>query len=155
MVWNALVDVLEHFPKKHPKYDSLIQILDSFSVVIERYQDKSSGLWWNIVDMGGKAKNYKEASASCMFVYTLAKAVRHAWISPKFSKAARKGYEGIIRNFVKTENGQTNLHGTVSVSGLGGNPYRDGSYEYYMSEKVIINDPKGIGTFMLAANEME
>jgi unsaturated rhamnogalacturonyl hydrolase len=48
-----------------------------------------------------------------------------------------------------------NLHGTVSVSGLGGKPYRDGSYEYYMSEKVVVNDPKGVGAFILAANEME
>jgi unsaturated rhamnogalacturonyl hydrolase len=41
------------------------------------------------------------------------------------------------------------------VGGLGGNPYRDGSYEYYLSEKVITNDPKGVGAFLLAANEME
>src|SRR3954467_15450406 len=31
----------------------------------------------------------------------------------------------------------------------------DGSYEYYLSEKVVINDPKGIGAFLLAATEME
>jgi unsaturated rhamnogalacturonyl hydrolase len=38
---------------------------------------------------------------------------------------------------------------------LGGNPYRDGSYEYYMSEKVVVNDPKGVGAFLKAGNEME
>jgi unsaturated rhamnogalacturonyl hydrolase len=43
------------------------------------------------------------------------------------------------------------LQGTVSVSGLGGNPYRDGSYAYYTGEKVVVNDPKGIGAFLLAA----
>ena len=43
----------------------------------------------------------------------------------------------------------------MSVSGLGGNPYRDGSYEYYLSEKVVTNDPKGIGALVLAAMEME
>ena len=48
-----------------------------------------------------------------------------------------------------------NLKGTVSVSGLGGKPYRDGSYAYYMSEKVITNDAKGVGAFLKAANEME
>ena len=62
---------------------------------------------------------------------------------------------GIIKQFIKVENGQTNLHGTVKVSGLGGNPYRDGSFEYYMSEPVIVNDPKGVGAFLLASNEME
>jgi unsaturated rhamnogalacturonyl hydrolase len=60
-----------------------------------------------------------------------------------------------VKNFIKTEDGRTNLYGTVSVSGLGGDPYRDGSYEYYISEKVVKNDPKGIGAFMLASNEIE
>ena len=41
------------------------------------------------------------------------------------------------------------------MSGLGGKPYRDGSYAYYMSEKVITNDPKGVGAFLMAVNEME
>src|SRR5690606_13792231 len=33
--------------------------------------------------------------------------------------------------------------------------YRDGSFEYYMSEPVVSNDPKGVGPFMLAVAEME
>jgi unsaturated rhamnogalacturonyl hydrolase len=47
------------------------------------------------------------------------------------------------------------LYSTVKVSGLGGKPYRDGSFEYYMKEPVIVNDPKGMGAFILASNEME
>jgi len=63
---------------------------------------------------------------------------------------------GIITRFIETEgNGQVNLKGTVSVAGLGGNPYRDGSYQYYLSEKVVTNDPKGMGAFLLASTEME
>lgn len=41
------------------------------------------------------------------------------------------------------------------MGGQGGNPYRDGSYEYYLSERVITNDPKGVGALLLAATEME
>jgi unsaturated rhamnogalacturonyl hydrolase len=41
------------------------------------------------------------------------------------------------------------------VAGLGGNPYRDGSYDYYMSEKIVTNDPKGLGAAIQAAVEME
>ena len=41
------------------------------------------------------------------------------------------------------------------MSGLGGKPYRDGSFTYYMSEPVIINDPKGMGAFIKCAAEME
>jgi len=53
------------------------------------------------------------------------------------------------------EQGLSNLNGTCSVAGLGGNPYRDGSFEYYVSEPVVANDYKGLGAFILAAVEIE
>ncbi|MCU7548767.1 glycoside hydrolase family 88 protein [Chitinophagaceae bacterium LB-8] len=150
----AMVDALEWFPVNHPGRDSIIAILNRFAAAITKVQDKN-GLWWDIVDLPGKEKNYYEASASSMLVYTLAKGVRNGWLPQKYAANAQKGYDGIIRQFIKVENGQMNLHGTVSVSGLGGKPYRDGSFEYYMSEKVIVNDPKGVGAFLKASNEIE
>jgi unsaturated rhamnogalacturonyl hydrolase len=78
-----------------------------------------------------KRKNYFEASASSMFVYAIAKGVRMGGCHASKLPIAQKGYKGILKTFIKTENGQVNLHGTVKVSGLGGNPFRDGSLEYY------------------------
>jgi len=43
----------------------------------------------------------------------------------------------------------------VSVGGLGGNPYRDGSFQYYLSEPLRKNDLKGVGPFILASTELE
>jgi len=151
----GLVDVLETFPANHPKRNDLIQILNRFAKAVSKMQDNKTGLWWDILDMPGKDKNYLEASASSMFVYTLAKGVRLGYLPQSYLTVAKKGYDGILKTFIKEENGLTNLHGTVSVSGLGGNPYRDGSFNYYMSEKVVVNDPKGVGAFIQAANEME
>ncbi len=152
----ALVDVLDHFPKNHPGRDSLIKILNRFVTAVAKVQDKKSGLWYDIVDLPDRPKNYKEASASCMLVYTMAKAVRNGYIPASYLQNAKKGYAGIIKEFIEVDaNGQTNLKGTVSVSGLGGKPYRDGSFDYYMSEPVVVNDPKGMGAFILASVEME
>jgi unsaturated rhamnogalacturonyl hydrolase len=151
----ALVDVLDYFPADHPQRKRLLEILNRFASAISKVQDKNTGLWWDILNMPGKEKNYFEASASCMFVYTLAKAVRMGYVPGSYLTIAKKGYEGIVKNFIKKENNQTNLYGTVSVSGLGGNPYRDGSYEYYTNEKVVTNDLKGVGAFILASVEME
>ena len=152
----AMVDVLDYFPEDHPGRDSVIKILNRFATAVTKVQDSKSGLWYDVVDMPGNPKNYKEASASCMLVYTLAKAVRNGYIPVSFSKNAKKGYDGIIKEFIEVDaNGQTNLKGTVSVSGLGGKPYRDGSFDYYMSEPVVVNDPKGMGAFILASVEME
>lgn len=151
----AMVDALDYFPKDHEGRDSIIVILNRFAKAVTNVQDVKTGLWYDIVDKPNEPKNYFEASASSMLVYTLAKGVRKGYLPGSFLSNATKGYNGIVKQFIKIENGQTNLHGTVAVSGLGGNPYRDGSFEYYMSEPVVVNDPKGVGAFIKAAVEME
>lgn len=153
----ALVDVLENFPQQHPRRKELVAILGRLNTAIRKYQDPKTGVWFDVLDKAKEKGNYVEASASCMFVYTVAKAVRKGYLPASELKTALTGYDGIKKEFIEkgAKAGQVNLKGTVTVSGLGGNPYRDGSYEYYISEKVITNDPKGIGAFILAANEIE
>ena len=154
---DALVDALDYFPADHPKRQALIDILNRLINAIEKQQDKTTGLWYDVMNYNGpgKEKNYFEASASCQFTYAIAKGFRKGYLPAAKLAIAKKSYAGIVKQFIKVENGQTNLYGTVKVSGLGGNPYRDGSFEYYMSEPVIVNDPKGVGAFLLASTEME
>ena len=91
-----------------------------------------------------------------MFVYALAKAVQKDYIDPSFWDAAQKGYDGIIKNFIEIEsNGLINLTNICRVAGLGGNPYRDGSYDYYVSEPVVKNDLNGVGPFIMASIQMD
>jgi unsaturated rhamnogalacturonyl hydrolase len=152
----ALVDTLEFFPKDHSQRTALLGILKRLAGAIEKYQEPKSGLWYDVLDKGSAKGNYLEASAACMFVYSLAKAVRLGYLPTAYLRVAQSGYRGITTRFIETEpTGQVNLKGTVSVSGLGGNPYRDGSYEYYLKERVVTNDPKGVGAFLLASNEIE
>ncbi|HEY0461222.1 MAG TPA: DUF4350 domain-containing protein [Pyrinomonadaceae bacterium] len=151
----ALTDVLDYFPRTNPRRAELVAILNREAEAIAKYQDKD-GLWYDIVDLAGKEKNYHESSASAMFVYALAKGVRMGYLPEKYLQTAQKGWAGIKKEFIKeTPDGNLNWEGTVSVSGLGGNPYRDGSYEYYMSEKLRTNDAKGLGPAVMAAVEME
>jgi unsaturated rhamnogalacturonyl hydrolase len=152
----ALVDTLEHFPADHPKRAELIAILGRLAAAVEKYQEPQSGLWYQVLDMAGSKGNYVESSAAAMFVYSLAKAVRLGYLPESYMKVAQKGWAGMQRQFVEeAQGGGVNFKGTVSVAGLGGNPYRDGSYAYYLSEKVVTNDPKGVGSFLMAAAEME
>jgi len=158
MGWYAmgLIDVLEFFPKAHPRRAELIAILNREAAAIEKVQDPKSGVWWDILDLGGKEKNYLESSGSAMFVYAIAKGVREGYLPEKYMNVATRGWEGIKKEFIKTNaQGETDWEGTVSVSGLGGNPYRDGSYEYYMTEKLRTNDAKGLGPAIRAALEIE
>ena len=151
----ALVDVLDHFPKDHPERGKFITYLQRLAPVLVKYQD-ASGCWWQILDRANDKGNYLEASASCMFTYTLAKGVRMGYLNASFLPPAQKGFQGILSNFISTEpNGKIHLEKTVSVGGLGGTPYRDGSYEYYLSEPLRKDDLKGIGPFLKAALEIE
>jgi unsaturated rhamnogalacturonyl hydrolase len=152
----ALVDVLDWFPKNQPERPELIAALNRTAAAVAAYQDKNTGLWWQVLDKGGKAGNYPEASVSCMFVYALAKGVRMGYLTQDFEGNAKKGWEGIQKTFVSTDaDGKMSLSGTVTVGGLGGTPYRSGDYNYYIGEKTRVNDAKGVGAFMMAGSEME
>jgi unsaturated rhamnogalacturonyl hydrolase len=91
-----------------------------------------------------------------MIVYALARGVRQGYLPPSYLANAERGYKGILSHFIQTGPGDSvSLTGTVKVGGLGGEPYRDGSYAYYLSEKVVTDDPKGVGPFLLASVENE
>ncbi|WP_345223962.1 glycoside hydrolase family 88 protein [Hymenobacter koreensis] len=152
----ALVDVLDYFPQNHPQRKELIKYVQRLAPVLAKYQDAKTGTWSLVVDQAARKGNYAEASGSSMFVYMLAKGVRMGYLDKKYAPIAQKGYDGLLKQFVATEaDGALAFNGTVSVGGLGGKPYRDGSFEYYLSEPLRKNDLKGVGPFILASLEME
>lgn len=152
----ALVDVLDFLPAEHASRADIIAILNRLATAVANYQDKKTGVWYQVVDQGRRPGNYLESSASCMFVYALIKGVKKGYLDPKFQAVAEKGYQGILKHFIEVDkNRMVNIHAACSVAGLGGMPYRDGSYEYYISEPVRSNDPKAVGPFILASLEFE
>lgn len=152
----ALVDVLDYMPKDHPKRKDLIKYLNNASEAILKFQDSKSGLWYQVTDKGGQKDNYLEASGSAMFAYAYAKGVNKGYLPAKFKKAANKAFDGLTTVLIKKvdEDGGITLTNCCQVAGLGGNPYRDGSYEYYVNERKKDNDPKATGPFILAAIEL-
>jgi unsaturated rhamnogalacturonyl hydrolase len=152
----ALVDTLSYYPDDDPGRRQLIAQLNRDAAAITRYQDSATGLWYQVLDKPNAKGNYLEASAACMFVYALAKGVRQGDLPPRYLAVAERGYKGILSHFIETgADGSVSLTGTVKSVGLGGTPIRDGSYAYYIGEKTVTNDPKGIGAFLLASTEME
>jgi unsaturated rhamnogalacturonyl hydrolase len=152
----ALVDALDYYPANDPGRKQLTAILQREAAAVTRYQDPAAGLWYQVVDKPATRGNYFESSAACMFVYSLAKGVRRGYLPERYLANAERGYRGILNHFITVSPGEdVSLTGTVKSAGLGGNPYRDGTYAYYIGEKVITNDPKGVGAFLLASSEME
>jgi len=155
--WYAMacVDVLDFLPTNHPGRPVILGQLKKVADGIVKWQDPATGLWWQVLNRGGDGKNYREATASAMFTYALAKAVNAGYLpKEKYSEAAEKGYSGIIHNLMKrTDRGEIFLTQCCSVAGLGYG--RDGSFDYYLREPIVYNDWKGVGPFVLAGIEVQ
>ena len=162
MGWYAmgLVETLDYVPLDHPRRGELIAILQRLAEAVVKVQDPNTGVWWQVVDQPGRDGNYLESSASTMFAFALLKSTRLGYIDPPYRTAARRAYEGIIKNFITVEDGVVNINQACAVAGLGGDPekgerYRSGTFDYYVTEPVRSNDPKAVGPFIFASLEME
>ena len=152
----ALVDVLDYLPSHHPGYDTIVGVLLRAMDGLLAAQDPATGLWRQVLDQGNRMGNYLESSGSCMIVYAMAKGARTGRLPGCWLDTARLGYRQILDQFVRVDDrGETHLHGTCGMAGLGGDPYRDGSYEYYIGEPVVTDEPKGVAAFILASVEVE
>lgn len=150
----ALVDVLDYLPENHSGRERIIKYLNQYAEAIVNYQDES-GTWYQVLNLPEREGNYLEATGSSMFTYTLAKGVKKGYLPEIYLEHSKKAFQGILDTFITVEdNGVVNLNQCCSVAGLGGNPYRDGSFEYYIGEKIRSNDPKGTGPFIMAALEL-
>ena len=151
----AIVDVLDYIPEDMTERQELISILQRVCNALMKYQDKKTGMWSQVVDRPKAKGNYLESSATTMYCYAMAKGARMGYLPHKYLDVARRVFDGLCEHST-----QVNPDGTVSitracgVAGLGGTPYRSGSYDYYISEPVRNDDPKVVGPFILTALEL-
>jgi unsaturated rhamnogalacturonyl hydrolase len=151
----ALVDALEHFPVDHPKRGQLMGIFERMANAAVRVQDQESGVWYQVMDCNGREGNYLESSGSCMLTYAFAKGIRLNYLAEIDRSVVERAYEGILKRFVTEDEQGVHLHGICQGAGLGGRKYRDGSYEYYLSEAVVSDVLMGVAPLLLAAVELE
>ena len=88
-------------------------------------------------------------------MYSYAKAVNKGYIDKKYRNIAEKAFDGLKKELIKVNpDGTLTLTRCCQVGGLGGNPYRDGSFEYYINEKIRDNDAKATGPFIMGCLEL-
>ena len=193
----ALVDVLEAMDKagqsNTTNYNTLKQHLADLAAGIAARQDAKTGGWYQVMDKDGSFKatsynsnwtgkpasatNYIETSATAIFSAAYFKAVRLGLLSSTtqydYKTIAKNAFEGLVNNFVNTDNGDFHIWGSCRSAGLGGDDdknsisggkkFRDGSNAYYLlgydvpmvKKSDNITEGKVLGGFIMAATEYE
>ena len=91
MVFNGAADTLTKTDNSYqPDYDRLKQVFVDLMESMAKFQDES-GMWYQVVNMGGREKNYLETSGSAIMAYSMLKGVRLGFLP-------RTWREGIPRN---------------------------------------------------------
>lgn len=149
----ALVDVLDFMPLDHPGRNDIIDILNNVSVAVDNYRDPKSGMWYQVTDLAEREGNYLESSGSIMFIYTWVKGAQKGYLPENFLEKGETAYDQFLKQFIRDNgDGTISVTSVCSVAGLGGDPrYRDGSFEYYISEPVRDDDPKAVGPFIMTS----
>ena len=152
----ALIDLCEILPNGAGR-DRLCEIFNELIAGVAPYADKETGLYWQVVDQGGREGNYLETSGSSMLAYAMLKGARLGVLPKEYAAKGEKTFRGIVDKYLSFTDGELNLGGICLVAGLGpeNNPRRDGSYEYYISEPVVENDAKGVAPFVLCYTEIK
>ena len=173
----ALIEVLDALPEDYARRSEVVDLLVKDFDAILKWQDKKSGVWYQVMDSPEREGNYLESTCSAMFTYALLKACRKGYVGEKYRDAGIRAYKGMIDRFIKIHPDKTiSLTQCCSVAGLGPavtseveaamkkvnpkgivkeNKKRDGSFDYYISEPIRDNDAKGVGPFIWASLEME
>lgn len=168
----ALVDILEVMPTDNTYYDTFKDYLTSLAAGIKKYQDETTGCWYQVMDKASLPDNYLEASCSSIFTAGYLKAIRLGLLDKTtYEPIAKKAYEGLVNQFMiydNKDNSTIQLVHSCTSAGLGGSSNRAGDDNYYLTGKdakvVTSSDPtsqyyytegKVLGGFIMAATEYE
>ena len=170
----ALVDILEVMPIDNAYYNTFKGYLTKLAEGIKKYQDETTGCWYQVMDKvpASLTGNYLEASCSSIFTAGYLKAIRLGLLDKTtYEPVVKKAYEGLVNQFMvydNTDNSTIQLVHSCTSAGLGGSSNRAGDDNYYLTGKdasvVTSSDPtskyyytegKVLGGFIMAATEYE
>lgn len=146
----AILDILDYIPSDHPAVPKLKEIEVQLLTDLVKYQDKQTGMWYNVLDRVDDPRNWVESSCTNLFIYSYAKALRKGILDKTFKDVLEKAYSGVEEMLYDDENGNLVVD-KVCI----GTCIDSGTYEHYLNREQIKNDLHGIGAFLLMCAEMQ
>ena len=127
----ALIEVLDALPEDYARRSEVIDLLQKDLDAILKWQDKKTGLWYQVMDSperegiatphsDQRLENYLESTCSSMFTYVLLKAYRKGYVGEKYRDAGIRAYKSMIEKFIQIHADKTiSLTQCCEVAGLG------------------------------------
>ena len=151
MGWFSLASVmtLEMLPATDPGRAQIETILKDLLTAVAKYQDATTGRWFQVVDMGTNAQDWVETSCSSMFSYAIWWAYQHGLLDASYAAVATKGFNGVMQMVTKNATNQTTI--AKICTGLNASA----AVTDYFSHPTASNDLHGIGSFLLMWEGMQ
>jgi unsaturated rhamnogalacturonyl hydrolase len=152
----SLIETLEYLPVNHPDRALLISVFQRVFKSVVKYQDKKTGMWYQVTNLKRQKSNFLESSSTAMFSYIIAKAINKGYLENKYQKNAEKAFDGILKNSTEENaDGSISFINSSARASLGGNPYADGTFNYYVALPRLKDDPKLLAYMIMACLELE
>lgn len=152
----ALADCYEMMPiDRQEQKAELKKLWKEMLDGVLQYQDRGSGLFYQLTALAGIEGNYLETSGSAMIGYSLLKGCRIAGFGDEYKQRALQIILGLETRKFRFSDGCLHIDGICAGAGLGpiDRPERDGSIGYYLGEAVVSDEQKGIASIMLLYSE--
>jgi unsaturated rhamnogalacturonyl hydrolase len=143
----AAIDILEVLPADHPRRPDLIGIVQHLATGYQRFQDPTTGRWWQVVDKGTTSGNWLETSCSAMYTFMLSRGVERGYLDPSYKAVATKGYQGVLQKLSLGSDKRTNLTDICEGTNVG-------DLNYYLKRAKKTNDNHGLGAFLIMNEQL-
>lgn len=141
----AMVDMLDFVPVDYPQRSTMITALNELVDAVCQYQDKKNGMWYQILNRENDKNNWHETSCSCLFAYSILKAVRNGYIDKKYAENAKLAYKGVLEH-IRVADDLLFVDDICIGTGVL-------NYEEYINRPTSTNDLHGMGAFIMMCCE--
>ncbi len=148
MGWYAVAvfQIAKLLPEAYEKRGEFIDKGKKLLSSLFKYQDKKTGLWYQVVDKTDDPKNWHEISCSCLFLYSICLGIRlGAFSKGEVENIAKRAFDGIVST-LNIRDGYLGVSGVCIGTGVG-------DLAHYYGRPTSENDLHGVGAFLLMTCE--
>jgi len=149
----GLADLCETVPHNHRLYALCAEMLDELLKSLSAFSN-SDGTFCQLPAKPNAVGNYTETSGTLLFAYSAVKSADMGISGNDVLNAGLRAFDSVTEKYILPDKIPI-LRNICLMAGLGGTDNRDGSEKYYLSERVVSNDAKGIAPYLMAYAEIK